>query len=113
MNNKLVKVCRSILCSVMSFKLNGHNKIIAINSFAAPLLRYSTRIVNCSLNELDEFHYKARKLFTVYKGLHPKSDVHHLYLPKKLNIKQIVTVEKKATSHYVSSHCDQPLLKAV
>jgi len=83
-----------------------------INPYAVPILKYSAGIVNWSLNELDDIDCKRRKLMTIHKGLHPKSDVHHLYLPRKsggrglLNIKQIVNVEKQALSHYISSYCD-------
>jgi len=56
---------------------------------------------------------------TNYKGLHPKSDVHQLYLPRKsdgiglLNIKHVVSTECQALSNYILSQSDQPLLKAV
>lgn len=94
---------------MLSSQLNGHNKIITIKSYAVPVLRYSAGIVSWSLNELDEIDHKTRKLITIYKGLHPKSDVHRLFLPRKsggrglLNVKQIVNVEKQALSHYVTS----------
>ena len=56
--------------------------IIAINSYAIPVLRYSAGIINWTQSDLDEIDHKARKLMTIYGGLHPKSDVHCLYLPR-------------------------------
>ena len=58
---------------------------------------------------------------TIYSlGLHPRSDVHRLYLRRNcggrglLNVKHVVTTDEcQALSHYILSHSDQPLLKAV
>ena len=47
------------------------------------LLRYSAAFFsfrNCELQAIDR---KTRKLFTIYEGLHPKSDVDRLYMPRK------------------------------
>jgi len=83
------------------------------------VLRYSAGIISWTQSDLDEIDRKTRKLMTIYKGLHPKSDVHRLYLPRKsggrglLNIKHVVNTECQAPSNYVLLHSDQPLLRAV
>ena len=41
---------------------------------------YSAGILNWTQAELDDIGHKTRKLLTIYKGLHPKADVDHLYL---------------------------------
>jgi len=83
------------------------------------VLRYSAGVTNWTQTDLDEIDCKTRKLMTIYGGLHPKSDVHRLYLPRNcggrglLNVKHAVTTECQAISHYIMSHSDQPLLKEV
>ena len=58
-----MKEYRPRLRSVLSSQLNDHNKIITINSYAVPVLRYFAGIVSWSLNDLDEIDYKTRKPF--------------------------------------------------
>ena len=77
--DNVISEYRSRLQSVLSSHLNGHNKIIAINSYAIPVLRYSASVINWTQTHLDEIYHKTRKLMTIYGGLHPKSDVHRLY----------------------------------
>jgi len=60
--DKLVKEYCSRLRAVLSSQLNGHNKIIAINSYAVPVLKYSAGVVNWSLNELDDIDRKTRTI---------------------------------------------------
>ena len=98
---------RSRFRRVLSSHLNGYYKIIALNSYALPVIRYSAGIIKWSQSELDDIDRKSRKLLTIYKGLHPKADVHRLYLPRKvggrglLNVKQMVAVETQSLAHYV------------
>ena len=84
---------------MLSSYLNGHYKIIALNSYVLPVVRYSAGIIKWTQSELDDIDRKSRKLLTIHKGLHPKADIHQLYLPRKvgghglLNVKQMVAVE--------------------
>ena len=59
----------SQFCSVLSSHLNDHYKIIALNSYAIPIMHYSAEILNWTQTELDDIHRKNRKLLTIYKGL--------------------------------------------
>ena len=36
---------------------------------------------------------KTRKLFTIYEGLHPKSTVGRLYIPRKDGDRGLITIE--------------------
>ena len=47
------------------------------------LLRYSTTFISWRKCELQAVDRKTRKLLTIYGGLHPKSDVDRLYIPRK------------------------------
>ena len=84
---------------MLSSYLNGHYKIIALNSYALLVVRYSAGIIKWTQSELDDIDRKSRKLLTIHKGLHPKADIHRLYLSRKvgghglLNVKQMVAVE--------------------
>lgn len=94
--------------------LNGHYKIIALNCYAIPVMRYSAEI-HWTQAELDDIDCKFRNLLTIYKGLHPKADVDCLYLPRKtggcglINVQQMVAVETQALAHKFA----EPLLFAV
>ena len=111
---------RSRFRHVLSSHLNGHYKIVALNSYALPVIRYSAGIIKWTQTELDDIDCKSRKLLTIHKGLHPKADIHRLYLPRKtggrglLNVKQMVAVETQALAHYVwrNKHAE-PLLYAL
>ena len=97
----------SQFCSVLSPHLNGHYKIIALNSYAIPIMHYSAEILNWTQTELDDIDRKNRKLLTIYKGLYSKADFDHLYLLRKsggrglINVRQLLAVETQALVHYV------------
>ena len=67
----------------MKVKLNGENLVRGVNTLAVSLLRYSAAFVSRRKSELQAIDRKARKLFTIYGALHPKSDVDGLYIPRK------------------------------
>ena len=46
-------------------------------------VRISAAIVDCAKEELRQFDCKTRKLLTMRGGLHLKSDVDRLYLPRR------------------------------
>ena len=46
--------------SIMKSRLNGKNKIIAINTWAVSLMRYGAGIVKWTKSELDEIDRKIR-----------------------------------------------------
>ena len=47
------------------------------------LLRYSAAFISRKKCELQAINRKTRNLFTLYRGLHPKSDVDRLCIPRK------------------------------
>ena len=65
---------------ILKSKLNGKNKIEAINTWAVALLRYGTGIINWKVDELKKMDRKTKKTLTIYGALHPKSDIDRLYL---------------------------------
>ena len=71
------------LKKVLKSKLNDGNLIQGVDTWAVSLLRYSTTFISWRKCELQAVDWKTRKLFTMYGGLHPKSDVDRLYIPRK------------------------------
>ena len=77
----------------MKSKLNGGNLVHRVNTWAVPLLRYSGAFVSRRKSELQAIDRKARKLFTIYGALHPKSDVDRLYIPRKEGGRGLISIE--------------------
>ena len=68
---------------VMKSQLNGKNKIKAANTWAVSLTRYGARTIKWNKEELQEIDRKVRKIMTMNKELHPRSDVTRIYVPRK------------------------------
>ena len=56
---------------IMKSRLNGRNKIIAINTWAVSLMGYGACIVKWTKSEPDEIDRKTRKVMTMNKELQP------------------------------------------
>ena len=57
------------------------------------LLRYSAPLVKWRKCELQAIDKKTWKLFTIYGGLHPKSEVDRLYIPRKDGGRGLIAIE--------------------
>ena len=77
----------------MKSKLNGGNLVQGVNTWAVSLLRYSEAIISWRKCELQTIDRKTRKLFTIYGGLHPKSDANRLYIPRKDGGRGLIAIE--------------------
>ena len=73
------KECIRRLRQVLKSKLNGGDLVRGVNTWTVSLLRYSAAFVSWRKNELQAIDRKARKLFTIYGALYPKSVVDRLY----------------------------------
>ena len=67
---------------VLRSKLNGKNKIKALNTWAVAVLRYDAVIIKWREDEINELDKKTRKLLTMHKAFHPKSDTDRLYIKR-------------------------------
>ena len=81
------------LRKVLKSKLNGGNLVRGVNAWAVSLLRYSVAFVSWRISELDPIDRKTRKLFTIYRALHPKSDVDRLYIPRKEGGRGLISIK--------------------
>ena len=93
MREKIRKECFSRVRSILRSELNARNRINAINSLALPVVTYSFTIINWSLTEIKKVDTKIRKLLTMHRMHHPKSDVNRLYLPRKEGGRGLVQLE--------------------
>ena len=74
-------------------KLNGGNLVKAINTSAIPLLRYSAACLDRRKSELQDLDRKTRKLLTMHNGLHPKSNVDRIHIPREEGGRGLISVE--------------------
>ena len=103
---------------ILKSKLNGRNKIMALNTWAVSILRYGAGILKWNKNELQEMDRKTRKFMTMNKELHPRSDVAQLYVSRENGERGLIGCENSVKSEenglgwYVRNNIE-PLLVAV
>ena len=78
---------------IMKSKLNGRNKILAVNTWAVSLMRYGAGIIKWTKNELQEVDRKTRKVMTINKELHPRSDVARIYVSRTKGGRGLISCE--------------------
>ena len=66
---------------------------MAVNTWAVATLRYSTGVVDWTVEELKELDRKTRKMMTLHGALHPKNDVDRLYLPRQKGGRGLISCE--------------------
>ena len=81
------------LRKVLKSKLNGGNLVRGVNTWAVSLLRYSAAFGSWRKSELQAINKKTRKLFTIYRALHPKSNVERLYIPRNEGGRGLMSTE--------------------
>ena len=100
---------------ILKSKLNGRNKIMALNTWAVSILRYGAGILKWNKNELQEIDRKTRKFMTMNKELHPRNDVAWLCLSQKcggrglIGCKNSVKSEENGLGWYVKNNIE-PLM---
>ena len=83
MREKIRKECFRRVRSIHRSELNARNRINAMNSLALLVVTNSFAIINWSLAKIRKFDTKIRKLLSMHRMHHPKSDINSLYLPRK------------------------------
>ena len=61
-------------------------------------MRYVAGVLEWRFDELKELDRKTRKLLTMHKGLHPKSELDRLYISRKGGGRGPVSCESKIRS---------------
>ena len=94
MKEKITKEYKQRQRLILKSKLNGRNKVTAINTWAVAIFRYGAGIIHWKAGELKDLDRKSRKTMTMYRGLHPKSDVEILYVKRKEGGRGLISVER-------------------
>ena len=94
MNEKVRKEYFRRIRLLLESKLNGGNVIKAINTWAVAVLRYSGGILDWTQEELEVMDRKTRKLMTINKALHPRTNVARLYLAREDGGRGLKSVEE-------------------
>ena len=82
---------------------------MAANTWAVSLMRYGAGILKWNKNELQEIDRKTRKVMTINKELHPRSDVARIYISRKKGKRSLISCEncvrgvKNNLSWYIKS----------
>ena len=84
MKIKVLNEYKKRVRKMVKTKLNGRNIVNGINTRAIPVLRYSAPFLGWAKTKLQSINGKTRKLLTMHNGLHPRSDVDRLYIPRKV-----------------------------
>ena len=83
MKEKIENEYKRRVRKILETKLSGENVIKAINTWAIVLLK-SAAFLDWTKEEKQQLdRRKTRKRLTMHKGLHPKSNVGRLYIPRK------------------------------
>ena len=93
MKTKICKEYKRRVRKLLETKLNSENLIKAINTWAVSLLRYSAAFLDWTKEEIQGLDRNTRKLMTMHKALHPKSDVDRLYLKRKDGGRGLLSIE--------------------
>ena len=72
MNEKFSKEYLRWLRLILRLKLNGSNKIMAVNTWAVSVMGYGAGILKWNTDELKNLYRRTRKFMTMHEALHPK-----------------------------------------
>ena len=118
MKEKTIKEYKRRLPLVLKSKLNGQDKITAINAQAVAVFRYGAGILQWKDSGLKDVDRKSRKTATMYGALHPKSDMGRLYVKRKeggrglMSVERCVKEEENSLGFYVANS-EESLIRGV
>jgi len=75
---------------------------MALHEYAAPVMHYSSGILNWTVMEFQAIDRKVRKLLKQHRALHPCADVDRLYLPRSLGGRGLLSVEGRNLALYMT-----------
>ena len=103
---------------ILKSKLNGKNKVAAINVWEVAVFRYGAEIIQWKESELKDVDRKSRKTMTMYGALHPKSNIDRLYITRKeggrglMSVEGCVRGEENSLGFYITSS-EEKLIRGV
>ena len=93
MKEKFSKEYLRRLRLILRSKLNGRNKIMAVNTWVASVMRYGAGILRWNTDELKSLDRTNRKFMTMHGALHPKSDIDRVYLCREMGGRGLISCE--------------------
>ena len=96
---------------IVKTKLNGRNIVKGINTWAIPVLGYLAPFLSWTKTELQSIDGKTRKLLTMHNGLHPRSDVDRLYVPRKDGGRELANAEDTVILAKISLEASKKAMK--
>ena len=93
MKEKFSKEYLRRLRLMLSSKLSGRNKIMAINTWAASVMKYSAEILKWKADGLKSLDRRTRKFMTMHGALFSKSDIGRVYLSRQMGGKGLISCE--------------------
>ena len=118
MKKKTIKEYKRRLRLILKSKLNGKNKITAINTWTVAIFRYGAGMIDWKESELKSVDRKTRKTLTMYGAMHRKGDVDRLYIKRNeggrglSSVEYAVRGEENSLGYYVL-HSEERLLRGV
>ena len=94
MKEKITKEYKPRQRLILKSKLNGRNKVTALNTWAVAIFRYGTGIIQWKASELKYLNRKSRKTMMMYGELHPMSSVDRLHVKRKEGGRGLISVEQ-------------------
>jgi len=97
--------------------LNEKNQIQAIKMFAIPIILYMADVIGWAVHECAELDRLTRKQLTLFKALHPLTDIDGLYVSLKksgrglFSFADVVSLEKHSLSVYVTKSTEPIMVK--
>ena len=103
---------------ILKTSLHGRNQIMALNTFAIPVITYTAGIIKWTIEELQKLDRTTRKQMTMHGALHPRADIDRLYIPRKrggrglISVEEAVRKEENALGFYASNSSETLLKRA-
>jgi len=80
--------------STLKSKLNGKNKIKAINTYTKPVLTFRFGIVKWTPTDLENLQAKMRTLLTRYRFHHPRAAKERLTVPRQMGGRGLIDITR-------------------
>ena len=93
MKEKFCKVYLPRLRLIPRSKLNGRNKIMAVNTWVVSVMRYSAGILKWNTDESKNLDRRTSKFMTMHGALHPKSVIDMVYLSREIGERGLISYE--------------------
>ena len=76
---------------ILRSKLNGRNKIMAVNTWAVVVMGYGAGILKWNTYELKSLDLRTRKFMTMHGALHSKSDIERVYITREMGGRGLIS----------------------